>query len=144
MFFHDFAMGTLVGITGLVLTNLLRAQGGGFSGRGLLEHQGLERVWTVLPAFLLVQLAAPSLVLLYTLDEVGGRALSLKAVGHQWYWRYEYADFQSEAGEGLEFDSYLRADSEGRRRLLDVDNAPALPVGVKSRVLTRSRDVLHA
>ena len=77
---------------------------------------------------MLVQLAVPSLLLLYSLDETSDRQVTLKAVGHQWYWSYEYADF-SRAGDGVvEFDSYILAEAGNPAfRLLDTDNRTILP-----------------
>lgn len=95
----------------------------------------------MLPAVTIVFIGAPSLRLLYLLDEVNTPTITLKVVGHQWYWRYEYSDFVD-----LEFDSYMlpRGEVEGQFRLLDVDNRTVLPVGVQIRVLVTAADVLHS
>ena len=52
----------------------------------------IEVVWTLIPAFLLMGIAVPSFALLYSADELIEPALTLKVIGHQWYWSYEYAD----------------------------------------------------
>lgn len=87
-------------------------------------------------------IALPSLRLLYLLDEVGVPGLTLKTVGHQWYWRYEYSDFI-----GLEFDSYMVPTNDlplDGFRLLDVDNRVVLPYLVQVRLLVSAADVIHS
>ncbi len=82
-----------------------------------------------MPAAVLVQVAVPSLLLLYMLDEGVKGGLTLKVVGHQWYWRYEYSDFWGPRRGGVEFDAYMqRGDNlPGAPRLLAADNASPLP-----------------
>ena len=102
IFFHDHAMLILILITTLVgyfMGSLLFNK---FVNRYLLDGQMIEIVWTVFPALILIVLARPSLRLLYLIDEVNEPSLTLKAVGHQWYWSYEYSDFTN-----IEFDSYM-------------------------------------
>jgi cytochrome c oxidase subunit 2 len=107
----------------------------------------LEVIWTILPAFILVLIAIPSFGLLYSLDEVIDPTITLKIVGHQWYWSYEYSDYATlEGGETLNFDSYLIATSDltiGSFRLLEVDNKAMLPVETHTRLLVTAADVLH-
>ena len=86
----------------------------------------LEIVWTILPAVILMLIAVPSFGLLYSLDELIDPTVTLKVVGHQWYWSYEYSDYATlEGGESLNFDSYMIATEDlthGSFRLLEVDN----------------------
>lgn len=114
----------------------------------MLERQIIECIWTVIPAIVLVQIAIPSLLLLYMLDESIDSSLSLKVIGHQWYWSYEYSDFWAIPGDiQVEFDSYIIPSSELENiihRLLDVDNRIVLPFNVHIRILISSADVLHA
>jgi len=114
----------------------------------LLEIQIVEWVWTIIPAVLLLQIALPSLLLLYMLDETVDRILTLKTVGHQWYWSYEYKDFWSaDSRINLEFDAYIIPTNELRDdifRLLDVDNRTVVPMHTQIRVLISSADVLHS
>merc|ERR1739838_834443 len=70
--------------------------------RNLIEHQSLEFTWTLLPALSLLALAAPSLSLLYLLDEVGFPLSTTKVQGHQWYWVYEFSDLNS-----LHYEAYI-------------------------------------
>lgn len=115
--------------------------------KSLLEGHLLECVWTFLPAFILVQVALPSLILLYNLDDASDTSVTLKVNGHQWYWSYEYSDFWTSGFDSsLEFDSYIANENlitSGMYRLLDVDYRPVLPYLVQTRVLITSRDVLH-
>jgi cytochrome c oxidase subunit 2 len=140
IFFHDHALLVLLLITSLVVFIIYVLMGNLILNRFLLEGQEIEVIWTVFPAIILVFIAFPSLRLLYLLDEVRGPGLTLRVLGHQWYWRYEYSDF----GE-LEFDSYMRADDQnGDFRLLDVDNRVVLPVSCIVRSLISSVDVIHS
>lgn len=114
----------------------------------LLDIQMVEWVWTLIPAILLLQIALPSLLLLYILDETVDSVLTLKTMGHQWYWRYEYRDFWSRKNNiALEFDRYIIPTNELERnifRLLDVDNRVVVPIFTQIRILISSADVLHS
>nr|AOR87162.1 cytochrome c oxidase subunit II [Asiomorpha coarctata] len=140
IFFHDHALLILLLITSLVIYVIYVLATNMMLNRFLLEGQEIEMVWTVFPAVILVFIAFPSLRLLYLLDEVSSSALTLKVLGHQWYWSYEYSDFGQ-----LEFDSYMKVDdSGGDFRLLDVDNRVVLPAGCMIRSLISSVDVIHS
>jgi len=79
-----------------------------FVNKNLLESQIIECIWTIIPAIILIQIAIPSLLLLYMLDESIDSNLTIKAIGHQWYWRYEYRDFWAIGrGSQVEFDAYM-------------------------------------
>jgi len=107
----------------------------------------LELIWTITPAAVLIAIAFPSFKLLYLLDEVVDPAITVKAVGHQWYWSYEYSDFVNDQGESLEFDSYLIPTDEldiGQLRLLEVTNRVVLPVSTHIRFILTAADVLHS
>lgn len=85
IFFHDFAIVVLVfiiSVVGVIMWGMLARP---YVHRGLMEAQVLECVWTLIPAAVLVQIAVPSLLLLYMLDEGAENGVRLKAVGHQWY-----------------------------------------------------------
>jgi cytochrome c oxidase subunit 2 len=108
----------------------------------------LEVVWTITPALLLLLIAGPSFALLYSIDEVIAPHMSLKVIGHQWYWSYEYSDYvESTSGESIKFDSYIVSEDDlslGGLRLLEVDHRVKLPVNVHIRVLVSAADVLHS
>lgn len=108
----------------------------------------LEVVWTITPALLLLLIAGPSFALLYSIDEVIAPHISLKVIGHQWYWSYEYSDYEEPtSGESIKFDSYMVAEDDlslGGLRLLEVDHRVKLPTNVHIRVLVSAADVLHS
>lgn len=85
----------------------------------------------------MIFLVVPSLQILYYIEE-NDPLISLKVIGHQWYWRYEVSDL------GLDFDSYIVQSFElGEYRLLDVDHRVVLPVGKDLRGIIGAADVLH-
>jgi len=109
----------------------------------------IEIVWTVVPAIILLFIAVPSFSLLYSMDEVLDPVITLKIIGHQWYWSYEYSDYNylTEDNHGINFDSYMVADEDlatGAFRLLEVDNRIVVPVNTHVRLLITSADVLHS
>ncbi len=106
------------------------------------HHTLLEIAWTALPVLILVVIAIPSFKLLYFMDRVEEPEMTIKAIGHQWYWSYEYPD-----DGNFTFDAYMIADQdlqEGQLRLLTTDNAVVLPVETDIRVLITATDVLHS
>lgn len=106
----------------------------------------IEIIWTVVPSIILVIVALPSFALLYSLDEVINPSVTIKCIGHQWYWSYEYSDFESKLGT-LSFDSYMIPEDElelGELRLLEVDNRIVLPSNIHIRILVTAADVLHS
>lgn len=108
----------------------------------------LEILWTILPAVVLLIIAAPSFSLLYSLDESIDPTITIKVVGHQWYWSYEYSDYvTSDGGSSINFDSYMLTTSDlekGSFRLLEVDQRVVFPVNTHIRVLVTAADVLHS
>lgn len=108
----------------------------------------LEIVWTIVPAAVLVLIAVPSFSLLYSTEELIDPSLTLKVIGHQWYWSYEYSDFvEYSDGESINFDSYMLSSNDlplGSFRLLEVDNRVILPINTHIRVLVTAADVLHS
>jgi len=105
----------------------------------------LEIVWTLIPAFVLLIIAVPSFSLLYSLDELIDPSLTVKVVGHQWYWSYEFNDPVLHAKFG--FDSYMVNTSDlkvGNFRLLEVDQRVMLPINTHVRLLVTASDVLHS
>lgn len=107
----------------------------------------LELIWTITPALILIAIAFPSFRLLYLLDEVISPSITVKVVGHQWYWSYEYSDYINENGESIEFDSYMVPESDlelGQFRLLDVDNKLVIPTDTHVRLIVTAGDVIHS
>ena len=107
----------------------------------------IEIAWTVTPSLILVLIAIPSFALLYSMDEIVDPAVTVKAIGHQWYWSYEYSDYNQSDEQSLAFDSYMIPEDEleaGQLRLLDVDNRVVVPVNTHIRMIITSADVLHS
>ncbi len=101
----------------------------------------IEVLWTVIPVIILVIIAVPSFKLLYYADRVENADMTIKAIGSQWYWSYEYPD-----DGNFTFDSIMVPDDEigpGQLRLLDTDNPVVLPVDTNIRLLITATDVLH-
>nr|UQS75805.1 cytochrome c oxidase subunit II [Bombylius sp.] len=142
IFFHDHTLLILIMITVLVGYLMLMLFFNNYTNRFLLHGQTIEIIWTVLPAIVLLFIALPSLRLLYLLDEINEPAITLKSIGHQWYWSYEYSDFLD-----IEFDSYMIPTNELQTngfRLLDVDNRVVLPSNSQIRILVTAADVIHS
>nr|AND96343.1 cytochrome c oxidase subunit 2 [Heteronitis castelnaui] len=141
-FFHNHAMLTLIIIATIVGYMMSSLFNNTYNYRYLLEGQTIEIVWTITPAIMLIFIALPSLQLLYLLDEINNPLVSVKTIGHQWYWSYEYSDFKK-----IEFDSYMIPTNEMKIngfRLLDVDNRTILPYNSQIRLLVTAADVIHS
>lgn len=118
-----------------------------FAYKYLRHGQTLEIVWTIFPAIILLLIAFPSFILLYLCDEVLTPAMTIKVVGLQWYWKYEYSDFISDKGETIEYESYIIPDDmleDGQIRLLDTDTSIIVPVDTHVRFIVTANDVLHS
>nr|QXT45544.1 cytochrome c oxidase subunit II [Leptinotarsa decemlineata] len=141
-YFHDHTLMILIIITVLVGQLMLSLFLNKFSHRYLLEGQTIEIIWTILPTITLIFIAIPSLRLIYILDEINNPSITIKTIGHQWYWSYEYSDFKN-----IEFDSYMLPTSELNKfnfRLLDVDNRVVVPFNSQVRMLVTAADVIHS
>nr|ARH54948.1 cytochrome c oxidase subunit 2 [Coleoptera sp. 4 AH-2016] len=142
IFFHDHTLLILILITILVGQLLISIMFNKFIHRFLLEGQTIELIWTILPTIILILIALPSLRLLYIMDELHNPMISIKTIGHQWYWSYEYSDYTK-----LEFDSYMipyNSMNTFNFRLLDVDNHTIIPYNSKIRIIVSSNDVIHS
>nr|AID45827.1 cytochrome c oxidase subunit II [Rhinusa pilosa] len=142
IYFHDHTMTITVIIMIIVSHVIMSMMLNKFTHRFLLEGQLIETIWTVLPAIILTTIALPSLRLLYILDEVYNPVITVKVIGHQWFWSYEYSDYKN-----LEFDSYMTPNnlmSKSDFRLLDVDNRMIVPFNTQIRVIVTSMDVIHS
>jgi cytochrome c oxidase subunit 2 len=107
----------------------------------------IEIIWTITPSLILMVIAVPSFALLYSIDEVIDPSITLKVIGHQWFWSYEYSDYSEKLDKTIQFDSYMLASDdleEGQLRLLEVDNRVVLPIKTHIRALITSSDVLHS
>nr|WAR51081.1 cytochrome c oxidase subunit II [Crocidura leucodon]WAR51094.1 cytochrome c oxidase subunit II [Crocidura leucodon]WAR51133.1 cytochrome c oxidase subunit II [Crocidura leucodon]WAR51146.1 cytochrome c oxidase subunit II [Crocidura leucodon]WAR51237.1 cytochrome c oxidase subunit II [Crocidura leucodon] len=142
MNFHDHALMIVFLISSLVLYVISAMLTTKLTHTSTMDAQAVETIWTILPAIILIMIALPSLRILYMMDEINNPTLTIKTVGHQWYWSYEYTDYDE-----LNFDSYMIPTAElkpGDLRLLEVDNRTVLPMEMTIRVLVTSEDVLHS
>ena len=103
----------------------------------------IEVAWTVVPIIVLVVIAIPSFRLVYFMDRTEEAEMTIKAIGHQWYWSYEYPDF-----DDFSLDSFMIQDKEeledDQPWLLETDTRIVLPVDTTIRVLVTADDVIHA
>nr|WNH20415.1 cytochrome c oxidase subunit II [Hemitaurichthys thompsoni]WNH20662.1 cytochrome c oxidase subunit II [Hemitaurichthys polylepis] len=140
--FHDHALMIVFMISTLVLYIIVAMVSTKITNKHILDSQEIEIIWTILPAVILVMIALPSLRILYLMDEINNPHLTIKAMGHQWYWSYEYTDY-----EELSFDSYMIPTQDltpGQFRLLEVDHRMVVPAESPVRVLVSAEDVLHS
>lgn len=141
-FFHDHSILILLIITSSISYLIIAIVRNKITNRFLIENQIIEIIWTVIPGIILIFIALPSLRILYLLDESISPSLTLKTIGHQWYWSYEYSDFLN-----VEFDSYIIPPSDNNInefRLLEVNNRIVLPYDTQTRILVTAADVLHS
>lgn len=140
--FHDHALIIVFLISSLVLYIISLILTTSLTHTSTIDAQEVETIWTILPAIILISIALPSLRILYIIDEINNPSVTIKTLGHQWYWSYEYTDY-----EDLIFDSYIIPTNElspGQLRLLEVDNRVVLPSELTIRILISSEDVLHS
>uniref|UniRef100_A0AAU7E524 Cytochrome c oxidase subunit 2 n=1 Tax=Unilepidotricha sp. 1 SJR-2024a TaxID=3158271 RepID=A0AAU7E524_9NEOP len=140
--FHDHTLLILIMITIFIAYMLITLFFNKYINRFLLEEQMIELIWTILPSIILIFIALPSLRLLYLLDDINNPLITLKTIGHQWYWSYEYSDFKN-----IQFDSYMipfQSDKMSNFRLLDVDHRIIMPLNNQIRILITAIDVIHS
>lgn len=140
--FNDHAIIIIIIITSIVSYIIISILFNKLINRLLLEGQLIELIWTITPAIILVFIAIPSLRTLYLIEESIKPIVSIKTIGHQWYWSYEYSDFKN-----IEFDSYIKPTKlliNREFRLLDVDNRIIIPFNVPIRIISTSLDVIHS
>nr|YP_010032739.1 cytochrome c oxidase subunit II [Hyphessobrycon megalopterus]YP_010503073.1 cytochrome c oxidase subunit II [Hyphessobrycon socolofi]QOW38146.1 cytochrome c oxidase subunit II [Hyphessobrycon megalopterus]UXD78956.1 cytochrome c oxidase subunit II [Hyphessobrycon socolofi] len=140
--FHDHALMIVFLISTLVLYVIIAMVSTKLTNKYILDSQEIEIVWTILPAVILFLIAFPSLRILYLMDEINNPHLTVKALGHQWYWSYEYTDYHD-----LSFDSYMVPTQDlmpGQFRLLEADHRMVVPMNTPIRILISSDDVIHS
>nr|AZB87525.1 cytochrome c oxidase subunit II [Brachyhypopomus occidentalis] len=140
--FHDHALMIAFAISTLVLYIIIVVVSTTLTNKYILDSQEIEIIWTILPGAILFMIALPSLRILYLMDEINDPHLTVKAIGHQWYWSYEYTDYQH-----LTFDSYMVPTQDltpGQFRLLETDHRMVVPTEAPIRVLVTAEDVLHS
>nr|AAQ07650.1 cytochrome oxidase subunit II [Andrena isocomae] len=122
----------------IIMVNMMKNK---LMNRFLLKNHAIEIIWTVTPMIMLMTIAVPSMKTLYFIDELWNPFFTIKSIGHQWYWSYEYPDF-----ENIEFNSYMITEMENTNtfRLLDTDNRMVTPYNIPIRLITTSTDVIHS
>jgi cytochrome c oxidase subunit 1 len=124
----------------------------------VVYHTRLEMAWTIGPAILLIMISGPSIALLYKMDDLGKVGVTIKAIGNQWFWTYEYADRSILISPSSKitlpakiFDSYLLPEVSEESllrgehvRLLSTTNPLWVLVDVQYKILITSTDVLHS
>nr|ACY09427.1 cytochrome c oxidase subunit II [Phanerotoma flava] len=141
-FFYDFVMMILIMIMIFILYFILWIFKNMMIDMMILHNQLVEIIWTIFPMLILIFMALPSLKILYMFEELVNPFLTIKVLGHQWYWSYEYSDFYN-----IYFDSYMLNFNNNElfnNRLLDVDNYLVLPMKMNIRLLISSMDVIHS
>ena len=147
VWFHDYMLLPIItAITAFVLFLLLyvciRFRASRNKIASTTSHNTMiEVIWTLVPCLILIVMAVPSFKVLYSQDEIPKADVTIKAIGYQWYWGYEYPD------ENIIFDSYMIEDKdlkENQPRLLSVDNEVVVPVDKVVKVMITANDVLHA
>nr|YP_010736860.1 cytochrome c oxidase subunit II [Macropsis ocellata]WEP24734.1 cytochrome c oxidase subunit II [Macropsis ocellata] len=140
--FNDHAMMIIIMITVTVMYMMVSIIMNKLIDKNMLEGQLIELIWTITPAILLILIALPSLRILYLIEEINNPVISIKAIGHQWYWSYEYSDLKK-----IEFDSYMKPMEELSNmefRLIETDNHIITPFNLMIRILVSSTDVIHS
>lgn len=144
---HDFIMLFMIGIVFVVLALLIYVcvtfnKRSNPTPAKFSHNAPAEIIWTIIPVIILVIIAIPSFELLKKEEQEPEADMTIKVVGYQWYWHYNYVDHG-----GFEFDSYLIKDKDlkpGQKRLLEVDNRVVIPQGKTVRFLITAGDVLHS
>nr|YP_007374563.1 cytochrome c oxidase subunit II [Boulengerula boulengeri]ACS37004.1 cytochrome c oxidase subunit II [Boulengerula boulengeri] len=140
--FHDHTLMVVFLISTLVLYIISIMMSTKLTNTNTMDAQEVEMIWTILPAIIMIVIALPSLRILYLMDEVDNPHLTIKSIGHQWYWSYEFSDYFP-----LMFDSYMTPTNNlapGQFRLLEVDNRMVIPMESPIRMLVSAEDVLHS
>ena len=114
----------------------------------LIHGTIIEIIWTTTPGIILLIIAIPSFSLLYSLEEIINPCLTIKIIGMQWFWKYEYYDYLNiHNNKVINFDSYLISEEDlkkGEFRMLEVDNRLVIPINTFIRLIVTSSDVIHS
>nr|AJT35537.1 cytochrome c oxidase subunit II [Phrixothrix hirtus] len=140
IFFHDYTTIILTIIMIIISFMMISNFFNKFIDRFTMENQMIEMTWTIVPMVTLMFIAIPSLQLLYLIEEINFPMLTIKSIGHQWYWSYELSDFKN-----IEFDSFMKKSMKNFEfRFFDVDNCLPVPYKSQIRLLSTSTDVIHS
>lgn len=145
--FHDWALTFIILICILVTYIRVIIVNGVYINGLLKDDQELELIWTIIPFFILLCLAVPSLKILYSMEEVSKPFVTLQAIGHQWYWTYNYFLPLDNVCNNVEIEGRYVLDNKAttdKIRCLETETRITLPVVKDLRILTTADDVLHA
>nr|QNE85717.1 cytochrome c oxidase subunit II [Cephus pygmeus] len=140
--FHDYILMINILITMMVVYIIISISLNKIINRTMMQNQLIELIWTLIPMIILIFMAFPSIKILYLMDEIFSPMMTIKCMGHQWYWSYEYSDFNN-----IEFDSFMIPTNELNKnefRLLEVSNRMIVPLNTQIRLLISSVDVIHS
>nr|P50267.1 RecName: Full=Cytochrome c oxidase subunit 2; AltName: Full=Cytochrome c oxidase polypeptide II [Apis florea]AAA87246.1 cytochrome oxidase II [Apis florea] len=138
--FHNMVMIIVIMISTLTVYIIFDLFLNKFSNLYLLKNHNIEIIWMIVPIVILLIICFPSLKILYLIDEIVNPFFSIKSIGHQWYWSYEYPEFNN-----IEFYSYMLNYSDlNQFRLLETDNRMIIPMKIPLRLITTSTDVIHS
>ncbi|MDP2124643.1 MAG: cytochrome c oxidase subunit II [Parvibaculum sp.] len=147
VWFHDFLLWIItiivIFVTALLAIVVLRFNRKSNPTPSKTTHNTLlEVAWTVIPVMILVVIAIPSFRLLYKQVVIPEAEMTVKAVGYQWYWGYEYPDH----GDISIISNMIPEDQlqPGQPRLLAADYDMVVPVDTTIRVIVTAADVIHA
>nr|AKE07150.1 cytochrome c oxidase subunit II [Monopterus albus] len=139
---HDHTLMIALLVSTMVFYTILTTVTTKLTNKNMLDSEGIQTIWTIAPGLILILIAMPSLRVLYMMDEVNNPHLTVKTIGHQWYWSYEYTDYKN-----LEFDSYMIPTQDlipGQFRLLETDHRMVVPTDSPVRMLITAHDVIHS
>nr|WKK30296.1 cytochrome oxidase c subunit 2 [Ancistrocerus ichneumonideus] len=142
IFFHDLTLLLIISITSCIIYIFYFLFINKLTNRFMMNNHMIELIWTIIPMLTLLLIAMPSLKILYLLEETSPPIISIKTIGHQWYWQYEMSDYLN-----IEFESFMLNYNNQllwMARLLDVDNRVILPFNSSLRFLFTSTDVIHS
>nr|AMX74094.1 cytochrome c oxidase subunit II [Chiropterargas boueti] len=139
IYFHDHTMIMMLMIVIITMYIMMNIMTNSYMNRYMMEGNMIEILWTIMPAMILLYIALPSLQVLYLMEETLNPYMTIKIIGHQWYWSYEYPDFN------VEFDSFMDNEySINMFRLLETDNRMIMPYNTSLQLMITSDDVIHS
>jgi len=135
--FHDHTITILVIITIITLYLITVSTLNYRFNRHLLENNQIELFWTILPTLILIFIAIPSIKTLYLIEEIISPSITIKTIGHQWHWTYDYSDFKNIKIRALNI-------KRNKIRLIKTFNRLVIPSNTPTRILITSKDVIHS
>nr|YP_009731519.1 cytochrome c oxidase subunit II [Blattisocius tarsalis]QHQ98562.1 cytochrome oxidase subunit 2 [Blattisocius tarsalis] len=139
IFFYDHTMIMMMSIMSFLMFFIFNSIFNSSLNFNLNNHQFMETIWTTIPMLILIFIAIPSLRLLYLMEETFNPLITIKTIGHQWYWSYEFSNMN------LCFDSFMKSSTNlNTFKYLDTDFPLVIPMNCPLRLLVTSTDVIHS